>query len=92
MTALHQEKRIEWTGAGRGHFLGIVVDQANEVISEFWGTRKEILAWMEASWPNLRANYVPMVHTSSIARRVKPRLRNKNQAGQGSGAMAASVS
>jgi hypothetical protein len=87
-----EEKRIEWTGAGKGHFLGIVVDQANEVISEFWGTRKEILAWMEASWPHLRANYVPMVDTSNAARRGKPRLRSKNQPDRRSEAMTACVS
>jgi hypothetical protein len=92
MTVLDQEKRIEWTGAGRGHFLGIVVDQADEVISEFWGTRKELLAWMEAYWPHLPSNYVPMVDTSNVARRGKPRLRSKNQAGRGSGTMAACVS
>jgi hypothetical protein len=87
-------KRIEWTGAGGSCFLGIVVDQADTVISEFWGTRKGIRAWMETSWPHLRAHYVPMVHSSNVARRGKPRLRSKSQGGRGArrnarGAMAA---
>jgi len=63
-------KRIEWTGAGGDYFLGIVVDQEDEVIAEFWGTRQEILSWLKTSWPQLPAKYVPMVYTPG--RRVAP--------------------
>jgi hypothetical protein len=55
-------KRIEWTGAGGDYFLGIVVDHEDEVVAEQWGTREEILAWMETSWPQLPVKYVPMVY------------------------------
>ena len=61
-------KRIEWTGAGGDSFLGIVVDSADQVIAEFWGTRKEILAWMKNDWPHLDANFVPMVYSSMVKR------------------------
>ena len=95
--APNQEQRIEWTGAGRDHFLGIVVDQADNVISECWGTREEIHAWMETSWPHLPTHYVPMVYTSVVTRRGKLRLRSKNQQADrasrmyAKGSMAASV-
>lgn len=72
-------KRIEWTGAGGDYFLGIVVDKADKVIAEFWGTRKEILAWMETSWPHLRANYVPMVYSSIVKPSGKARTRGRSQ-------------
>jgi hypothetical protein len=56
-------KRIEWTGAGGDYFLAVVVEGEDEVIAERWGTRQEVLAWMEAHWPQLPAKFVPMVYT-----------------------------
>jgi hypothetical protein len=74
-----EAKRIEWTGAGGDYFLGIAVDQKDEVIAEFWGTRKEILSWMETSWPQLPKKYVPMVYTPGhrIAPNGQPPPRKK---------------
>jgi len=73
-------KRIEWTGAGGDYFLGIVVDQEDEVIAERWGTRQEILAWMETSWPQLPTKYAPMVYVPGRRQsppKSPPPLRNK---------------
>jgi len=56
------EKRIEWTGAGGDYFLAVVVDREDKVVTEFWGTREAVVAWMETHWPQLRAKYVPMVY------------------------------
>lgn len=72
-------RRIEWTGAGGDYFLAIVVDQ-DEVIAERWGTRGEILAWMEASWPQLPQKYVPMVYAPRQRRAPKspPPLQSKS--------------
>jgi hypothetical protein len=53
-------KRIEWTGAGAGHFLAVIVDATDKVIAERWGTRKEIAGWIETQWPQLPTEYVPM--------------------------------
>ncbi len=80
-------ERIEWTGAGGGYFLGIVVSQHDKVIDERWGTRGELLAWMEMQWSQLPAKYVPMAR-GSTSRRLKrsndqPPLRMK-KAGSGS--------
>lgn len=55
-------ERIEWTGAGGDYFLAVVVDQGDEVIAERWGTRKEVLTWMETRWPQLPTKFVPMVY------------------------------
>jgi hypothetical protein len=73
-------KRIEWTGAGGDHYLGVVADQKDQVVSEYWGTRREILTWMETRWPQLPTTYVPMVYVP--ARRhaklnERPPLRSK---------------
>lgn len=65
-----QAKRIEWTGAGGDYFLGVVVDGEDQVIAEFWGTRREILNWMEAEWPTLPAKYAPMVYNPAARRGV----------------------
>jgi hypothetical protein len=56
-------KRIEWTGAGGDYFLAVIVDDRDEVIAERWGTRKEVLAWMESHWPQLPTKFVPMVYS-----------------------------
>jgi hypothetical protein len=56
------EKRIEWTGAGGDYFLAVVVDREDEIVSEFWGTRHDVVAWMETNWPQLPRKYVPMVY------------------------------
>ena len=53
-------KRIEWTGAGGDYYLAVVVDERNEVVQDFWGTRKEVLSWIETRSPRLHATYVPM--------------------------------
>jgi hypothetical protein len=56
------EKRIEWTGAGGDYFLAVVVDREDEIVSEFWGTREDVVAWMGTHWPQLPRKYVPMVY------------------------------
>ena len=74
-------KRIEWTGAGGDYFLAIVVNRRDEVIAERWGTRQEILAWMETSWPQLPEKYVPMVYAPRRRRgapKSPPPLRSKS--------------
>ena len=38
-------KRIEWTGAGGQHFLAVVIDEAQEVIDECWGTKNDLAAF-----------------------------------------------
>ncbi len=53
--------RIEWTGAGAGHYLAVVVDERNQVAAEFWGTLPEVEAWMRREWPKLPATFVPMI-------------------------------
>jgi hypothetical protein len=55
-------RRIEWTGACGDYFLAVVVEAENEVIAEHWGTRKEVLAWMETRWPQVPTRFVPMVY------------------------------
>jgi hypothetical protein len=67
--------RIEWTGAGGDYFLAVVVDQDDEVIAERWGTRKEVLAWIETHWPQIPLKFVPMVYT--------PARRNLRRGNQG---------
>jgi hypothetical protein len=59
------EKRIEWTGAGGDYFLAVVVDREDEIIAEFWGTRRDVVAWMETHWPRIPKKYVPMVYGPS---------------------------
>jgi hypothetical protein len=75
-------ERIEWTGAGGGYFLAVVVDQDDEVIAERWGTRKEVLAWMETQWPELPKKYVPMAlgvsQRRAERRKAHPSKRKKN--------------
>jgi hypothetical protein len=56
------EKRIEWTGAGGDYFLAVVVDRADAVVAEFWGTRDAVVSWMKTDWPHLPAKYVLMVY------------------------------
>ncbi|HEV2200819.1 MAG TPA: hypothetical protein VGR73_13445 [Bryobacteraceae bacterium] len=73
-------KRIEWTGAGGDYFLAIVV-QEDEVIAERWGTRQDILAWMETNWPQLPEKYVPMAYVPRRRRSTPtsaPPLRSKS--------------
>jgi len=69
-------KRIEWTGAGGDYFLAVIVDDRDEVVAERWGTRQEILAWMETHWPQLPTKFVPMVYTP-----VRRHLKGKTGAG-----------
>lgn len=56
-------KRIEWTGAGGDYFLAVVVEEEDKVIAEYWGTRKDVLAWMEKHWPQIPTKFVPMVYS-----------------------------
>ena len=67
-------KRIEWTGAGGDYFLAVVVDDRDEVVAERWGTRKEIVSWIETQWPQLPKKFVPMALSASRRRcsAVKP--------------------
>ena len=75
-------ERIEWTGAGGDYFLAVVVDQDDEVFAERWGTRKEVLAWMETQWPELPQKYVPMAlgvsQRRAERRKAQPSKRKKN--------------
>ena len=57
------ETCIEWTGAGGNYFLAVVVERG-KVIAEQWGTREEVLAWMDAQWPRVSKKFVPMVYSS----------------------------
>ena len=66
-------KRIEWTGAGGDYYLAVVVDDRNEVVQDFWGTRKEVLSWIEAQSPQLHAKYVPMA--LGVTRKPAKRVR-----------------
>jgi hypothetical protein len=61
-------KRIEWTGAGGDYFLAVIVDDRDEVVAERWGTRQEVLGWMETDWPQLPTKFVPMVYTPARRR------------------------
>jgi hypothetical protein len=63
--------RIEWTGAGAGRYLAVVVDERNQVIEEFLGTLPEVEAWMRREWPELPATFVPMIRN--------PRSRSRSQ-------------
>lgn len=56
-------KRVEWTGAGGDHFLGIVIDESDTVIAEFWGPHGELRDWLKKSWSDLPTAWVPMVYT-----------------------------
>jgi hypothetical protein len=67
----YRENRIEWTGAGGDYFLAVVVDKNDAVIAEHWGTRKDVLAWMETRWPQIPTKFVPMVY-SPARRRESP--------------------
>lgn len=73
-------QRIEWTGAGGDYFLGVLIDDGNQVIAEFWGTRKQVLAWTETAWPGVPAKYVPMA-LSATRRRAK-RSYTRSRMGQ----------
>jgi len=70
-------KRIEWTGAGGDYYLAVVVDDRNEVVEDFWGTRKQVLNWIEAQSPRLLATYVPMA-LSATRKRAKRVARWKD--------------
>ena len=75
---------IEWTGAGGDYFLAVVVDQDEEVMAERWGTRQEVLAWMETHWPQLPKKYVPMalgVSQRRTERRKALQTEEKRRAG-----------
>jgi hypothetical protein len=45
------------------------------VLAEYWGTRKEVLAWMETHWPHLPTKFVPMVYSPT-----RRRLKRSNEA------------
>ena len=62
------QKCIEWTGAGGNYFLAVVVERG-KVIAEQWGTRDEVLRWMDTEWPRVHRKFVPMVY--SPVRRVR---------------------
>jgi len=75
-------RRIEWTGAGGDHFLAVVVEAEDEVIAERWGTRKEVLAWMETHWPQIPTKFVPMVYSPArrhLKRHNEGPMRGKKQ-------------
>lgn len=61
-------KRVEWTGAGGDYFLAVIVDDRDQVVAERWGTRQEVLGWMETDWPQLPTKFVPMVYTPARRR------------------------
>jgi hypothetical protein len=65
-------KRVEWTGAGGDYFLGIVVDEKDLVIAEFWGTQKELRSWVKTNWADLPATWVPMAYTPGEGRVTPP--------------------
>ena len=75
-------KRIEWTGAGGDYFLAVIVDHRDEVIAERWGTRKEIVRWIETQWPQLPKKFVPMALGASRRqvqrRKAQPSTRKRN--------------
>ena len=56
------QKCIEWTGAGGNYFLAVVVERG-KVIAEHWGTRDDVLAWMDAQWPRVPRKFAPMVYS-----------------------------
>jgi hypothetical protein len=58
---------IEWTGAGGDYYLAVVI-AANAVIAERWGTRKDVLEWMDTKWPGVPRKFAPMVY-SPVSRR-----------------------
>lgn len=53
--------RIEWTGAGAGRYLAVVVDERNHVVEEFLGTLPEVEVGMRLEWPELPATFVSMI-------------------------------
>jgi len=65
-------RRVEWTGAGGDYFLGIVVDQNEQVVSEFWGTQREMRQWLKKNWPDLPSIFVPMAYTPGQGRVTPP--------------------
>jgi hypothetical protein len=65
-----EQKCIEWTGAGGNYFLAVVVERAR-VIAEHWGTRDDVLAWMETEWPRVPRKFAPMVY-SPVRRNRRP--------------------
>ena len=76
-------RRIEWTGAGGDYFLAVIVDDRDEVIAERWGTRNEIVKWIEAQSPQLPAKFVPMALSASrrqVERRTTPRVARRKVA------------
>ena len=74
--------RIEWTGAGGDYFLAVIVDHRDEVIAERWGTRKEIVSWIETQWPELPKKFVPMAlgatQRQAELRKAQPSTRKRN--------------
>src|SRR5712691_2510512 len=76
-------KRIEWTGAGGDYFLAVIVDDRDEVVAERWGTRKEIVSWIETRWPQLPKKFAPMALSASRRqvqrRKAQPSTRKKKQ-------------
>ena len=76
-------KRIEWTGAGGDYFLAVIVDDRDEIIAERWGTRDEIVGWIETQWPQLPTKFVPMALSASRRqeeRRQTPRVPRRKVA------------
>src|SRR5713226_3281238 len=75
-------KRIEWTGAGGDYFLAVIVDDRDEVVAERWGTRKEIVSWIETRWPQLPKKFVPMAlgatQRQAECRKAQPSTRKRN--------------
>ena len=65
--------RIEWTGAGAGRYLAVVVDERNQVVEEFLGTLPEVEAWMQTDWPELPATFVPMIRNPRSREQTSPK-------------------
>jgi len=59
-----------------------VVEKEDAVIAERWGTRKEIVSWMETHWPHLPTKFVPMVYSPTrrhLKRRNEGPVRSRKQ-------------
>ena len=75
-------QRIEWTGAGGDYYLAVVVDERNEIVGEFWGTRKQVLGWIERQTPRLNSTYVPMALGATRKRAQREALKAQSSATQ----------
>jgi hypothetical protein len=82
-SADRRARRIEWTGAGGDYFLAVIVDDRDEIVAERWGTRNEIVGWIETQWPELPTKFVPMALSASrrqVECRKTPRVARRKVA------------